>query len=95
MGRKSRGPRARTRQKLQQREVVTPNKFLQKFEIGDYVAIDICPSSHNFPHPRFHGRVARVIGRRGRAYVLELDDFGKKKTLIVKPEHLKRIGIER
>jgi len=95
VGKKSKGPRARTRHKLQQKEVVTPNRFLQKFEIGDYVAIDICPSSHNFPHPRFHGKVAKVVGRRGAAYILELEDFGKKKTLIVTPEHLKRIEVKR
>ena len=95
MGKKSKGPRARTRHKLRRKEMVTPNRFLQRFEVGEYVAIDICPSSHNFPHPRFQGKVARVVGRRGTAYVLELEDLGRKKTLIVMPEHLKRIEIKR
>jgi len=91
MVRKSHGPRRKTRHKLQVKEAIKPNLFLQKFEIGDRVAIKICPASHNFPHPRFHGRTGVVIGKRGRAYIIKVRDFDAEKTLIVTPEHLKKI----
>ena len=41
------------------------------------------------PHPRFQGRTGVVVGQRGRAYIVQIRDGGKIKTLFVRPEHLK------
>jgi len=40
------------------------------------------------PHPRFHGKTAEVVGKRGRAFVLNVTDGNATKTLITLPEHL-------
>ncbi len=57
---------------------------------GDYVDIIINPAVHRgMPHKRFHGKTGRVIGKRGRAYIVEVRDGGKMKTLIVRPDHLR------
>ena len=43
----------------------------------------------DFPHPRYAGRVGRVLAKRGRAYVVEFYDGGKKKKVITSPVHLR------
>ncbi len=91
----SKGPRRKSRKKLRQRAGYRPTitKFLQEFKVNEKVVIDIEPSSQKgMPALRFQGRVAEVVGKRGRAYVLKLKDGGKEKTLIVRPEHLKRVS---
>ncbi len=65
-------------------------KFLQEFEIGQRVLIDIEPSSQKgMPHPRYQGRSGIVVGKRGRAYLVQIKDGSIIKTLISRPEHLR------
>jgi len=92
--RRSRGFRSKTRNKL--KKVIRSgrtnpiSKKIQRFEQEDLVHIIIDPSVHKGqPHPRFHGKTGRVIGARGRAYIISLNDGNKAKELIVRPEHLK------
>ncbi|MCS7105748.1 MAG: 50S ribosomal protein L21e, partial [Candidatus Aenigmarchaeota archaeon] len=50
------------------------------------------PSSHSgMPHPRFKGRIGKVIGKRGKSYIVEITDGNKVKKIISKPEHLKAV----
>ena len=91
---RSRGFRSKTRNKL--KSVVRPGrsnpitKKIQRFNEDDLVHIIIDPSVHKGqPHHRFHGKTAKVIGIRGKSYVLGLKDGNKAKELIVRPEHLK------
>ncbi|MEM7826791.1 MAG: 50S ribosomal protein L21e [Candidatus Aenigmatarchaeota archaeon] len=90
MVRKSYGFRRRTRNKLKQNDIMKPNMFLQRFDIGNRVHIDIQSSSQKIPHPKFQGRTGVVIGKRGNAYIVEVKDLNTKKQIIVNPEHLKR-----
>ncbi len=96
MVRKSHGPYAKTRSLLRRRRStppVTPARLLGTFEIGEKVVVDIHPSvQEGRPHPRFNGRVGTVVGRQGRAVVVEITDGGKKKRLIVLPIHLRRLA---
>ncbi len=91
MVRKSHGPRRKTRKKLQKRELRIRD-YLQEFKIGDAVAIVVNPSSRSMVHPRFHGITGKVIEKRGRGYVVEFKNGNKTKKLILKPEHLKKVG---
>ncbi|MDR1721448.1 MAG: 50S ribosomal protein L21e [Methanobrevibacter sp.] len=91
---RSRGFRSKTRKKLT--GVSRPGRSnpitrkIQKFNNDDLVHIIIDPSIHKGqPHPRFHGKTAKVIGSKGKAYILALKDGNKAKELIVRPEHLK------
>lgn len=91
MVKKSRGFRAKTRKSLKQKRV-RPNitKFLTEFKKNQSVMILQEPSSHKgMPHPRFKGKTGRIIGKRGKAYIVEIVDGNKVKTLITRPEHLK------
>ncbi len=92
---KSHGPRRGTRKKLSKgkRDKFKVTKYLKGFEIGSYVAIVIDPSSQKQPFKRFHGKTGKVIGKRGDAYIVEIKDGDKLKTVFAKPEHLKEIKV--
>ncbi|AMK16072.1 50S ribosomal protein L21e [Methanobrevibacter olleyae] len=91
---RSRGFKSRSRKKLTKR--VRPGRAnpitrkIQQFKNDDLVHIIIDPSiQKGQPHSRFHGKTAKVVGKKGKAYLLTLNDGNKAKELIVTPEHLK------
>ena len=91
---RSRGYRSKTRHKLQltkrpgRSNPIT--KKIQKFEKDDLVHIIIDPTvQKGQPHPRFHGKTGKVIGTKGKAYLVALKEGNKAKELIVRPDHLK------
>jgi len=89
---KSHGPRRRTRKKFRVKDKLTVNRYLARFEIGQNVAIKIHSSSaKGQPFRRFHGNIGKVIGQRGRAYIIEIYDGNKAKKIIADPEHLKAL----
>lgn len=91
---KSRGFRSGTRKSLhkKRRLRISLTTFMQKFKIGDKVMISPQPvSQKGMPTPRFRGKVAQVLSARGKSYILELKDGGKRKTIISRPEHLKKM----
>jgi large subunit ribosomal protein L21e len=96
MVKKTRGFRSGTRKKLRKKvreKRLRVTKYLQEFKEGDKVCIEIEPASHKgMPHPRFMGRVGIVKGKRGKAYIIEIKNGGKTKTIISKPEHLKMVS---
>lgn len=66
-------------------------RLLTNYQVGEYVDIIIDPSQQKGqPHRRFHGKVAKVTERRGNAYLVGLMDKRKPKTLIVRPEHIRK-----
>jgi len=93
MGWKSHGFRFRSGRKLRKRvreRGIKIRKVLQTFKIGDTVHIDIEPASQKgMPHPRFQGKTGKVVGIRGRAYLVQITDGKKKKIVFARPEHLK------
>lgn len=93
MVKKSKGFRARTRKKLKQKLArPTITKFLQEFDVGQNVIITLEPSSHKgMPFPRFKGSTGKVVGKRGKSYIVEIMDGRKIKKIISRPEHLKVI----
>lgn len=65
------------------------SRILRPYAVGDKVVIKVDPGIHRgMPHRRYHGRVGTVIGRRGRAYIVEVPVGGEVRTLFVRPEHL-------
>lgn len=90
---KSHGFRFKSGRKLKKKvreRGISLRKFLQEFEVGQRVIIDIEPASQKgMPHPRYQGRSGVVVGRRGRAFLVQIRDGSKLKTLISRPEHLK------
>jgi large subunit ribosomal protein L21e len=64
---------------------------LRQFDEGTKVSVKINSAVHSaMPHPRFQGATGVVVGKQGNAYRVSFFDGGKKKMLIVGPEHLLR-----
>ncbi len=69
-------------------------RYLQQFNSGDKVVLKLEPSIHKgWYYRRFHGKVAEVTGKRGRAYEVSLFDGGKHKTLVVLPIHMNKLSM--
>jgi len=96
MVRRSKGIRSKSRHKLRKRMAdrrsYSITRSLQEFQLGEKVGIDIDPSTHKgMPHPRFQGYIGEIEGKQGDAYLVGIKNGKKHKTLIVRPEHLRRI----
>ena len=66
------------------------SRLLQTYEPGQKVVIDLAANTvKGMPHRRYQGRVATIVEKRGRAYVLAVPMGGMVKTLIARPEHLR------
>jgi len=93
---RTKGTRVGTRKKLSKssrnRGKISINAFLQKFEVGNAVLIKPEPAYHKgMPYKRFFGHQGKVLEKRGKAYIVEVKDGGKKKKLICSPIHLRRM----
>ena len=94
---KSKGPRRKSRgvltKRVRERGKLGLSRLLVKYEVGDKVVINIDPAIHKgMPHKRFQGKVATVIEKRGRSYVLDIPQRKTSKLVIAGPEHIKRHG---
>jgi len=92
----SHGFRRRTRNLRitpRQRGKISISKYLRKFELGAKVYIDIDPRYINIPFPKFNGKIGEVVGSQGRSYFVSIDHNGKRKTVLVPPEHLNYVSI--
>lgn len=88
--------RSKTRKKLRKcprdRGKISITRFLQKFEVGDKVRILQEPAVHKgMPHPRYKNKVGTIIGKQGRAYIIEIKEGGKIKKLLSVPIHLAKV----
>jgi large subunit ribosomal protein L21e len=88
------GPRKKTRYKfkkdLRKRGIMPVTSVIQHFEIGQKVHVVCEPSiQKGMPHRRFHGKTGTVLGQRGRAWVLSINDGNMEKVVIARPQHLK------
>jgi large subunit ribosomal protein L21e len=80
------------RKRIRTRGKISFMKYFQKFDSGESVAIvmELSQQGPGFPK-RMQGRTGKIVGKRGRSYVIEVKDFNMKKTYIIKPIHLKKI----
>ncbi len=90
---KSHGFRRKTRHKLtktvREKGISPVSRAIQEFDVGTMVNIDLDSGiQKGMPHPKFQGRTGKVIGSRGRAYIVEVRDGGLMKEIIALPEHL-------
>ena len=67
------------------------SRYFQKFEKGDSVAVvrELSITS-NFPK-RLQGKVGIVEEKRGRVYLVKINDLNKEKRFLIEPIHLKKI----
>ena len=96
MVKRSKGIRSKSRhilrKKPRDRGLKSITRSLQEFEKGESVNIVIDSSVHKgMPHIRFQGYTGKIEGKQGEAYLVGIDDGKKHKTLIIKPDHLRRV----
>lgn len=90
----SNGPMKGTRGKLsndpRDRGTSPPQRAIQEFEEDQKVHLRLDPSVPDGRfHPRFNGQTGTVVGKQGRAFKVEINDAGKRKTLIATAAHLR------
>ena len=90
----ARGVRAKTRHKFRTHGIKpTVNQLLQDFNEGQSVVIKVNGGVHaGLPGRRFHGKTGVVVGKQGKACVVEDKDGHMLKTVIAHPVHLKAAG---
>lgn len=64
---------------------------LKKLEVGESVAIVPKGNFGNIPHPRYRGRVGKIIEVRGNAYVVNIRIDNAHKKIIVPQVHLEKM----
>lgn len=65
-------------------------QLIKEFKIGQMVAIVPKGSFKDIPHPRYRGRIGKVLEKRGSAYVVELMAGNATKKIIVPQRHLQK-----
>ncbi len=94
MGKNPRGMRQRTRKlykkPIRDRGLAPLGKLLIKYKLNDRVDIIPDPSiQKTLPHRRYYGKVGTIVEIRGRAYMVQVQDGGILKNVILKKEHLR------
>ena len=96
MVKRSKGIRSKSRhvlrKKPRERGIHSITRALQEFVEGESVSVVIDPAVHKgMPHHRFHGWTGKVEGKQGESYLVGINVGKKHKTLIVRPEHLRKV----
>ncbi|MGD2142476.1 MAG: 50S ribosomal protein L21e [Candidatus Bathyarchaeota archaeon] len=92
---KSKGPRRKSRsvltKRVREKGKLGLSRLLVEYQVGDKVVINIDPAVHKgMPHKRFQGKVATIVEKRGKAYVLDIPQRKTSKLIIARPEHIKK-----
>jgi len=70
---------------------ISISKSIAHFEIGEKVVLCVEPSvQKGLFHMRFYGKIGKVVGTRGRAYIVEIKDGSVVKKIITLPIHLNK-----
>lgn len=79
------------RKKPRARGKIQFSKYFQKFRKGDFVSVIIEKTiKSSFPE-RLQGKTGIIHGKRGRSYIVKINDKNKEKKFIIKPIHLKKL----
>ncbi|MCW4011924.1 MAG: 50S ribosomal protein L21e [Candidatus Bathyarchaeota archaeon] len=92
---KSKGIRRKSRSVLTKRVKdkgrLPLSRLLTSYEEGEKVVINIDPGIHKaMPHKRYQGKVATIVGQRGKAYIMEIPQRKTVKTIITTAHHIRR-----
>ncbi len=64
-------------------------KILQQYAPGSEVIIKMDSSTQkSMPHKRFHGKIGKIVEKRGRGYVVSVPQGNAFKEIITRSEHL-------
>lgn len=79
------------RKKIKERGKIKFSRAFQEFNQGDVVSVvREKAKSTNFPK-RIQGRCGVIEEKRGRSFIVSINDLEKEKKFIINPVHLKRL----
>jgi ribosomal protein L21E len=79
------------KKKLREKGKIKFSKYFQEFGNGEAVAVVREPSINaSFPQ-RLQGRTGIIECKRGKAYMIKINDLKKEKKILIEPIHLKKI----
>ncbi len=83
--------RTRNLSRHSKKSMINVSSIIKEFNIGDSVAIVPRTLKENIPHPRYKGKIGKIIEKRGSSYIVELKIMNATKKLIVLPIYLQGI----
>ena len=89
MVKNSRGTLSGKTKKLKGKGKHTPAQLVKEFLVGDKVTLTPKQYDSGLPHLRYANKYGKIVEKRGKAYVVEIMDGKKKKSIIAHPVHLK------
>ena len=79
------------RKSLRTKGKIKLSEYFKKFKEGDRVAV-IRELALNPKFPKtLQGRSGRIISKKGKSYIVKINDMNKEKTYIIHPAHLRRL----
>lgn len=73
--------------------LLSVRSVIKEFDMGEKVVVMPKGNFKDIPHPRYKGKIGKIIGKRGTSYIVEVSAMTAKRKLIVNPKYLeKRIG---
>jgi len=79
------------RKKVRTKGKIKFSEYFQEFKDGERVAVvKELSEIPKFPKT-LQGRSGVVDGKRGRSYIVKINDLNKEKSYIIHPVHLKRL----
>ncbi|HLI46995.1 MAG TPA: hypothetical protein VKU94_07375 [Geobacterales bacterium] len=70
------------------------SQYMIDYEIGEFVHININPiNMSTAPHKRYQGMVGKIVGKRGKAYIIEVRLGSKIKKIITTKEHITKYNV--
>ena len=83
------GTRSLMKKALREKGKPKLTKYLQEYPLGSSVIIKIDSSQQkSLPHRRFHGKIGKIIDKRGRGYVVSVAQGDSMRKIITRCEHL-------
>ncbi|MCL4399412.1 hypothetical protein M1293_02820 [Candidatus Parvarchaeota archaeon] len=85
--------RRRLKRRKQEKGSIDIRKEMQTFSPGDTVVVSPSPyRQRNIPHRSFFGLNGKIIEKRGRAYVVEINKGSSKRRIDLMPVHLEKLN---
>ena len=90
IGGSKRKSRFKLKKSARQRGKISVSRFMQSFQAGQKVHLDIEPALHKGDYSTdFIGKTGTVKAKRGKCYEVIIKDGNKEKMLIIHPVHLR------
>ncbi|HUS51085.1 MAG TPA: 50S ribosomal protein L21e [Candidatus Paceibacterota bacterium] len=79
------------RKRVREKGKIKFSRYFQELKIGDRVSVVRDVSLKTGVPRRMQGRAGTVEGKRGRSYIIKINDYNQEKRFIIPPVHLKKL----